>query len=193
MTTEIRAHPWMANSAPGALQAMLDEIGAASVAEVFEQIPADHFRKTPLELPPALDSEIALKSDLVGKLKKNADCETNLSFLGAGVWQHHVPAIVDEIVEDARLRNSPMGYFPALYRMVTIRVKEGIERGDFEDGPRMEKLDVVFAGRYLDAYSAWMAGEPVTDSWYLTTIQPGFEPWSGGVGLSVNSFDASVN
>ena len=98
MTTEIRAHPWMANSAPGALQAMLDEIGAASVAEVFEQIPADHFRKTPLELPPALDSEIALKSDLVGKLKKNADCETNLSFLGAGVWQHHVPAIVDEIV-----------------------------------------------------------------------------------------------
>lgn len=35
--------------------------------------------------------------------------------------------------------------------------------------------------------------EPVTDAWYLTSIQAGFEPWSGGVGLSVNSFDASVN
>ncbi len=35
--------------------------------------------------------------------------------------------------------------------------------------------------------------EPVTDAWYLTSIQAGFEPWNGGVGLSVNSFDASVN
>ena len=34
--------------------------------------------------------------------------------------------------------------------------------------------------------------EPVTDDWYLTSIQAGFEPWSGGIGLSVDSFDASV-
>ncbi|MCY0093795.1 aminomethyl-transferring glycine dehydrogenase subunit GcvPA [Hoeflea ulvae] len=98
MTIEQRAHPWMALSAPGALQQMLDEIGVKDVAAVFEQIPADHYRKTPLDLPPALNSEIELKRDLVSKLRKNGDCETNLSFLGAGVWQHHVPAIVDEIV-----------------------------------------------------------------------------------------------
>ncbi len=98
MTTETRAHPWMANSAPGAIQAMLDEIGAPSVDAVFEQIPAGHLRKAPLSLPPALNSEMALKRDLLTKLKKNSDCEANLSFLGAGVWQHHVPAIVDEIV-----------------------------------------------------------------------------------------------
>jgi hypothetical protein len=30
-------------------------------------------------------------------------------------------------------------------------------------------------------------------SWYLTSIQAGFEPWQGGVGLAVNSFSASVN
>ncbi|MEL6207964.1 MAG: aminomethyl-transferring glycine dehydrogenase subunit GcvPA [Pseudomonadota bacterium] len=94
----MRAHPWMANSAPGVIGAMLAEIGASSVAEVFEQIPEDHFRKAPLDLPPALTSEVELRRDLVTKLKKNGDCETNLSFLGAGVWQHHVPAIVDEIV-----------------------------------------------------------------------------------------------
>ena len=98
MTDEMRAHPWMANAAPGALQAMLDEIGVASARELFEQIPQDHFRTTPLDFPPALSSEIELKRDLLSKLKKNKDCETNLSFLGAGVWQHHVPAIVDEIV-----------------------------------------------------------------------------------------------
>lgn len=32
-----------------------------------------------------------------------------------------------------------------------------------------------------------------TRSWYLTSIQSGFEPWSGGAGLAVNSFSASVN
>ncbi|NKB27864.1 MAG: aminomethyl-transferring glycine dehydrogenase subunit GcvPA [Rhodobacteraceae bacterium] len=88
----------MALSAPGALQAMLDEIGASSVEDVFEQIPDDHYRTTPLDLPPTLNSEMELKRDLVGKLKKNEDCEGNLNFLGAGVWQHHVPAIVDEII-----------------------------------------------------------------------------------------------
>jgi hypothetical protein len=33
----------------------------------------------------------------------------------------------------------------------------------------------------------------VTDSWYLTSIQAGFEPWSGSVGAGVNSFSASIN
>jgi hypothetical protein len=32
----------------------------------------------------------------------------------------------------------------------------------------------------------------VDRSWYLTSIQAGFEPWNGGVGLAVNSFSASV-
>jgi hypothetical protein len=35
--------------------------------------------------------------------------------------------------------------------------------------------------------------ESITDSWYLTSIQAGFEPWSGGVGLGVDSFSATVN
>jgi cellulase/cellobiase CelA1 len=33
----------------------------------------------------------------------------------------------------------------------------------------------------------------ITNSWYLTSIQAGFEPWQGGAGLGVNSFSASVN
>jgi len=33
----------------------------------------------------------------------------------------------------------------------------------------------------------------ITNSWYLTSIQAGFEPWNGGVGLAVNSFSAAVN
>ena len=71
MASETRAHPWMANSAPGVIDEMLAEIGASSVKDVFEQIPEDHFRKTPLDLPPALTSEIELRRDLVGNQKKN--------------------------------------------------------------------------------------------------------------------------
>ncbi|WP_433537255.1 GH12 family glycosyl hydrolase domain-containing protein [Micromonospora sp. CA-249363] len=33
----------------------------------------------------------------------------------------------------------------------------------------------------------------ITNSWYLTSIQAGFEPWQGGVGLAVTSFSANVN
>lgn len=33
---------------------------------------------------------------------------------------------------------------------------------------------------------------PVTNEWYLTSIQAGFEPWNGGVGLTVDSFSATI-
>lgn len=98
MPIQTKAHPWMALSAPGVIDDMLDTIGVSEIADLFEQIPQDHFRKTPIKMPPALTSEMELRRDLITRLKRNGDCESNLSFLGAGVWQHHVPAIVDEIV-----------------------------------------------------------------------------------------------
>lgn len=35
--------------------------------------------------------------------------------------------------------------------------------------------------------------EPVNNSWYLTSIQAGYEPWTGSVGAGVSNFDATVN
>lgn len=95
---EASAHPWMANSLADIKQAMLKEIGAPSVEALFEQIPASHRLKRPLRLPRQLSSEAELKRHLVDLLAKNENCEENLNFLGAGCWQHHVPAVVDEIV-----------------------------------------------------------------------------------------------
>lgn len=43
------------------------------------------------------------------------------------------------------------GYFAVLYRKVTAKVKEGIAAGFFDDPGPMERLDVLFADRYLDA------------------------------------------
>ena len=95
---EPMAHPWMANSLADIKQAMLKEIGAPSIEALFEQIPTSHRLKRPLNLPPQLSSEAELKRHLVELLARTENCEENLNFLGAGCWQHHVPAVVDEIV-----------------------------------------------------------------------------------------------
>lgn len=74
---------------------------------------------------------------------------------------------LESMIEWARQQESPMGYFPALYYQMTLAVKEGIDRDLFENGTRMERLDVLFAKRYISAFDAWQAGEPVTRSWQL--------------------------
>ena len=76
-----------------------------------------------------------------------------------------VIAALDNIILDAKKNKDSSGYFAALYRKVTISVKEGIASNKFENGMRMEKLDIVFASRYLDAWQAWKNKEPVSASW----------------------------
>jgi glycine dehydrogenase subunit 1 len=90
-------HPYMANSVPAIKQEMLDAIGVETIEELFVQIPQDHRTKRTINLPPAL-SEAELRRHVLETLSKNRTVENNLSFLGAGVWQHHVPAAVDEVV-----------------------------------------------------------------------------------------------
>jgi hypothetical protein len=72
---------------------------------------------------------------------------------------------LDVIIDDCIRTNDRAGYFAALYHKVTDNVKDGIAAGRFEDGKRMERLDVLFANRYLAAYDQWKAGQPVTGSW----------------------------
>jgi len=74
---------------------------------------------------------------------------------------------LDKVVDWSRINNKRTGYFAALYRKVTNNVKRGIETGLFDDGARMEKLDVIFANRYLDAFEAYANGERVSDVWQL--------------------------
>jgi hypothetical protein len=45
----------------------------------------------------------------------------------------------------------------------------------------------------LDFVNDVRARGAITNSWYLTSIQAGFEPWNGGVGLAVDNFSASVS
>jgi glycine dehydrogenase subunit 1 len=100
LATQVRAagaHPYMGISAPSAIEEMLEAVGVASIEELYEQVPAEHRISRPIDLPPALRSEAALKRHMSDLLSQNTTCADVLSFLGAGCWQHHVPAICDEI------------------------------------------------------------------------------------------------
>jgi len=55
---------------------------------------------------------------------------------------------LDDIIALSIREQNRLGYFAALYRKVTAKVKEGIAEGRFDNGPRMERFDVTFANRY---------------------------------------------
>lgn len=76
-----------------------------------------------------------------------------------------VLADLDRVIDDAIAAADRIGYFAALYHQVTARVRDGIQTGFFDDGPRMERLDVTFANRYLDALHRWRSGARPTRSW----------------------------
>ncbi len=72
---------------------------------------------------------------------------------------------LEQIIAECKKKEDPLGYFAALYHQVTVAVKLGIANGYFSDGARMEKLDVLFANRYLQAYAQYRQSERCTTSW----------------------------
>lgn len=69
------------------------------------------------------------------------------------------------IIQNAIQSKDRCGYFAALYYKMTVAIQQGIEAGFFEDGDRMERLDVAFANRYLAAHAAYQQGAPLSFSW----------------------------
>lgn len=72
---------------------------------------------------------------------------------------------LDKIIDECIRQNSRKGYFACLYRKMTIAVKQGILNNQFEDGARMEQLDIIFAQRYLKAYRQYQNRQICTVSW----------------------------
>lgn len=92
-----KSHPYIPNSVPETEAEMLKAIGLSSIEELHEDIPDEIILKENMNLPEAFGSEYELKRHVESLLKKNSDCTENLNFLGAGCYQHYVPAICDEI------------------------------------------------------------------------------------------------
>jgi len=90
-------HPYIPNSVPAVQEEMLKDIGAGSIEEMFDCIPEEIRFTGEMDMPKPLSSEYELRRHMEKMMNKNITCEENISFLGAGCYQHHVPAVCDEI------------------------------------------------------------------------------------------------
>lgn len=97
MKKEAFVHPYIPNTVENVKQSMMDTIGIQTTDELYADIPEEIKFKGDLELPQPCLSEFELKRHVTQMLGKNQSCEDYLSFLGAGCYQHHVPAVCNEI------------------------------------------------------------------------------------------------
>src|SRR5919204_3845187 len=77
--------------------AMLAAIGVDSVEELFRDIPAAVRLGRPIDLPPGR-SEQEVYAELRDLAARNVSTEDEISFLGAGMYDHYVPALVDSLI-----------------------------------------------------------------------------------------------
>jgi glycine dehydrogenase subunit 1 len=90
-------HPYIPNSVPEVKRDMLREVGASSIEELYEDVPQELWLREGMNLPEPLPSEAALRRHVERILARNVPAGRCLSFLGAGCYQHHVPAVCDEV------------------------------------------------------------------------------------------------
>src|SRR5437762_1953995 len=92
-------------------QAMLDAIGAGSIEELFDQVPPEVRLDRPLDLPDGL-TETECFDHLAGLAARNAHADAEVCFLGAGMYDHYVPAIVDAITQRSEFLTPYTPYQP---------------------------------------------------------------------------------
>jgi len=62
---------------------------------------------------------------------------------------------IQGIVDWSIANESRLGYFAALYKRITIAIRNGICDHLFDNGPRMERFDVIFASRFFAALNGY--------------------------------------
>lgn len=80
----------------GEIRQMLERVGVPSIEALFEDIPEDERLDRALELEPALD-EASLMAHIADLADKN-EAGRALSFLGGGMYDHHIPPAVDQLL-----------------------------------------------------------------------------------------------
>jgi glycine dehydrogenase subunit 1 len=127
---------------PKERDAMLETIGVKSLDALFDAIPAKH-RFPKLNLPPAL-TEMEAMDELSGLAQANENVREDLvSFLGAGMYNHYIPSVVDHILR--------RGEFYTAYTPYQPEISQGTLQAIFEYQSLMSVLtgmDVSNASHY---------------------------------------------
>jgi glycine dehydrogenase subunit 1 len=99
---------------PADLEAMLAAIGVSSVQEIFDrQIPEAVRLRRELDLPQGLPEQ-AVYAHLAELAARNSSAEDELSFLGAGMYDHYVPALIDMLTERSEFLTPYTPYQPEI-------------------------------------------------------------------------------
>ena len=102
---------------------MLAAIGVSSVDELFEQVPAGVRLDRELDVPPAL-GEAELVRHIEELAARNVHTGAELSFLGAGIYDHYVPSVVDVVLS--------RGEFLTAYTPYQPEMSQGVLQAIFE-------------------------------------------------------------
>jgi glycine dehydrogenase subunit 1 len=94
-------------------KAMLATIGVSGIDELFNDIPEKVRFKGEYKIKQA-KSESSLMKELAQMAAKNADLKRNVSFLGAGVYDHFIPVIVDHVISRSEFYTAYTPYQPEI-------------------------------------------------------------------------------
>ncbi len=92
---------------------MLAAIGASSIDELFSDVPDAVRLERPLALP-AGKPESHVYDELSALAARNTHAESEITFLGAGMYDHYVPAIVDAITQRSEFLTPYTPYQPEI-------------------------------------------------------------------------------
>jgi glycine dehydrogenase subunit 1 len=95
------------------LEAMLGAIGAASLDDLFADIPESVRLGRPIDLPEGR-SEQEVNDHLTALAARNRHCDAEVSFLGAGMYDHYVPALVDNLLSRSEFLTPYTPYQPEI-------------------------------------------------------------------------------
>ena len=115
-------HPFLALT-DSDREEMLGTIGVDSVEELFRDLPKAVRFGRELDLEPAL-SEQEVFAHVAALAERNADASRELSFLGAGMYDHYVPAVVDAILQRGELLTAYTPYQPEMSQGVLQAIFE---------------------------------------------------------------------
>ena len=186
--------PYSPNT-PADRQEMLRTIGVSSVDELFGDIPAE-YRDSKLDLPSPL-SEMELLQDLAALASENRHALQGPSFLGAGAYNHYVPAVVQAIAS--------RGEFLTAYTPYQPEVSQGTLQVAYEFQTltcQLFGMDVANTGLYDGATSlaeAALMACRITHRYrvaYLDTLSPAYrevlETYTRSQGIQVYPVPAST-
>ena len=131
---------------------MLARIGAASIDDLFVDVPAEARLAGPIEGLPLHAGELAVERHLTALARRNQVAGDGPFFLGCGAYRHHIPASVDHLIQ--------RGEFLTAYTPYQPEIAQGTLQVLFEFQSQVARLfgcDVANASMYDGSTACWEA------------------------------------